>query len=401
MRAGIAWGRQTLELEIDERNLALGQRAAIAPNLADPVAAMKTAIEHPLGYPALRRALTPDDQVAIVVDEGIPQLGQLLVPLLEHIGQANVRPEAITLICPPASSGQPWLDDLPDAFQDVRIEIHQPADRRKLAYLGTTKKGRRIYLSRTAVDADQLVLLTRRGYDPYVGCSGAETALYPNLGDEATIQEMRTELDPRPPGEKPAPIRLEAREIAWLSGAPFFVQIIEGDDDGIAHILAGPLESSDAGRRLLDARWRVEFDRPADVVVASITGDPAQGTLDDLARAFFAAARVVKPDGSIVLLSEIAPALGPGLETFRQYDDPALALSVLLQEKPSDLTAAFMWATAANQARLYLLSGLPGDVAEGLFTIPIQHAQQTQRLLTEQATCVLLPDAHRTLAVLS
>jgi hypothetical protein len=71
-----------------------------------------------------------------------------------------------------------------------------------------------------------------------------------------------------------------------------------------------------------------------------------------------------------------------------------------MQEKPGDLAAAYQWATAANQARLYLLSGLPGDVAEELFTIPLQHAEQAQKLLSGNVTCALLPDAHRTLAVL-
>ncbi len=400
MRAGIAWGRQTLDLDIDERNLLAGARAELAPNLTDPVQSMRDALEHPLDYPALRRALIPDDHVAVFVDEGIPQLAQLLVPLLEHIRQANVQADAITLICAPPSTGQPWLDDLPDEFQDVHIEIHQPADRKKLAYLATTKTGRRVYLNRSAVDADQFVLLTRRRYDPWLGYAGAETTLYPGLSDDATMQELGLDFDPRPPGEEPSPIQAEARTVAWHLGAPFYVQMIEGAGDGIAHLLGGPLESSTAGQRLLNARWRVEYDQPADVVIASVTGDPAHGAIDDLARAFFAASRIVKPNGSIVVLSELAPTLGPAMESCRRHDDPGLAWSVMMQEKPSDLAAGFMWTSAANQARLYLLSGLATDVAEELFTIPLQHAGQAQRLLTENATCALLPDAHRTLAVL-
>src|SRR5690349_23463352 len=38
----------------------------------------------------------------------------------------------------------------------------------------------------TLVDADQLVVLTRRGYDPVLGYGGAEAALYPALSDEET-----------------------------------------------------------------------------------------------------------------------------------------------------------------------------------------------------------------------
>jgi nickel-dependent lactate racemase len=400
VRAGIAWGQSTLELEIDDADLVAVQRSAIAPNLPDPVAAMAEALEHPLDYPALRLALTPDDHVAIAVDEGIAHLGQLLTPLLAHIGRAHVHPEAITLVCPPGSANQPWLDDLPDEYQDVHIEIHQPADRNKIAYLATTKQGRRVYLNRTCVDADQLVVLSRRRYDPCLGCAGAETAVYPALSDPEALAAFRVDLHARAPGEKPWPVQAEAREIVWLSGAPFFVQIIEGSKNGIAHILTGPLESSDAGRHMLDGRWRIECSEPADVVIATVTGDPAWLTIDDLARAFLAASRVVKPGGSIALLSDVTPTPGPGLESFRRHEDPHLAFELLLQEKPGDLDAAFMWSTAAQRARLYLLSGLEEEVAEELFAIPLQHAAQAQRLLTPHAKCVLLEDAHKALAVI-
>jgi nickel-dependent lactate racemase len=396
MRASIDWGRESIELEIPDANLIPGRRAETAPNIADFSQAVQQALENPLDYPPLRRALTPDDRVAIVVDEGIPHLPELLVPLLEHIVQANVRPEAISLVCGSPSTGQPWLEELPDAFQDVHVEVHQPADRKQLAYVATTKAGRRVYLNRTAVDADQLVVLTRRRYDPRLGYGGAELAVYPGLEGAATIDEFSGRFNSATPGE-PWPVQAEAREVVWLSGAPFFVQVIEGAGDAIAHILAGPLESSDAGQRLLDARWRVSFDRRADVVIAGISGLTV--SMEDLARAAFAATRVVNAGGNIVLLSDGTPMLGPAFEFFRRHDDPALARRLLLKEKLVDLAAGYMWASAAGHAKLYLLSGLPADVAEEIFAVPMQHASQAQRLVTGDASVILLPDAHRSLAV--
>jgi hypothetical protein len=43
---------------------------------------------------------------------------------------------------------------------------------------------------------------------------------------------------------------------------------------------------------------------------------------------------------------------------------------------------------------------LADEVAEELYTIPLQNAAQAQKLLTASASCILLEDAHRTLAVL-
>jgi nickel-dependent lactate racemase len=400
MRVAVAWGQQQLELDVLDKNLVQPRRAPAAPSVPDPIQRMREILEHPLSYPALRRALTPEDHIVVVVDEHLPHLSGLLIPLLEHLRQADIRPDAITLLCLPPSTGQAWLDELPDDFQDVRIEVHQPGDRRKLAYLATTKQGRRIYLNRSAVEADQLVLLTRRSYDPLAGYAGAEAMLYPGLGDDAAIQEFAARLDYRSPGKKALPIQQEAQEVAWLVGAPFFVQVIEGSGSEIDSILAGPLESMREGQRLLDARWRVTVESRADVVIASVTGDPASHTIEDLARAFYSAARVVEPGGSIVLLTDAAPVLTRSFEIFRQHDDPGEALTVLRQEKPGDLAAGFMWASAAQQAKLYLLSHLPVELAEELFTVPLQNAQQARKLLTEHATCLILPDTHKTLAVI-
>ncbi len=399
MRVGVDWGRQHLDVDVTADKVIAVRGGAPAPALADPVATMRGALEEPVDFPPLRRALTPDDHIAVVIDERVPQLARLLVPVLEHLRAGGVPPEAITLVCLPPSSGQPWLEEVPDEFQDVHVEVHQPGDRRKLSYLATTRQGRRIYLNRSVVDADQLVLLTRRTYDPLLGYGGGAGALYPGLSDEATRQELAAHLRLDAPGPDPWEVRREATEVAWLLGAPFLIHVIEGRGGDIAHVLAGAAQSSVAAERLLDARWRVSVDRPAELVVASVGGDPAGLDAEALARAFFAAARVVKPGGRIVLLTEATPALGRGFELLRQGDDPAAAQRLLLRERPADLSAGFMWASAAARARLYLLSGLPAEVAEEAFATPLEQAPEVQRLLDAADSYLFLADADKTLAL--
>ena len=129
-------------------------------------------------------------------------MAELLVPLLEHIQSAGVSPQAMTLLCQ-SSSRQTWIDDLPDAFEDVRIEVHDPTDRNRLAYLAASHKGKRLYLNRTLVNADQIVVLSGRGYDPILGYSGAEGALYPALSDRETRSEMSQRIHLGLPTETP------------------------------------------------------------------------------------------------------------------------------------------------------------------------------------------------------
>jgi nickel-dependent lactate racemase len=345
----------------------------------------------------LRRALTPDDHVAIAVDEQLPDLPRFLTPLLEHLASARITPDAITLLCASSGSEHGWVQQLPPGFAQVKVENHDPHNRKRLSYLATTKLGRRIYLNRTLVDADQLVVLSRRYYDPLLGVGGAEGAIYPTLGDFEMQQSVGSKLSMAPPGSKPWPLQQEAAEVAWLLGAPFFVQVIQGGSDDVVHVLGGPVDSSAAGRRLLDATWHVEVDQVADLVIAQIGGDPSRHTFAALASALACASRVVTQQGRIIVISGGSPEIGPGGQLLRQADTPDDALTLLMEQQPADLQWAFQWASAAQRANLCLLSSLAPEIVEELFMTPLENMGQVERLIGT-CRCLYLPDADKTLA---
>ncbi len=399
MQQRIDYGSDHLDLEVQKSRLVDTHRRTVAPPLADPAAAMRQALEAPLGFPALRRALTPDDNVVIVLDEDLPHLRQLLAAVLDHVLEAKVALEAITVLCAPSPMPSDWKSDLPVRYSSVHLEVHDPSNRRQLSYLATTRKGRRIYLNRGVVDADQLIVLSRRSYDPLLGYSGAEGAIYPGFSDEATQREMSGWLSLDVPGDKPWPVRKEAAEVAWLLGAPFMLQVVEGAGEDISHVVGGLADTGDEGRRLLDARWRVTVDALADTVIAGVSGNGRRNTFAELANALACAARVVAPEGRIILLSQTDPVLEAGAEVLRQAADPGEALTLLRRQAPADMAAAFQWASAAQRASIYLLSQMRAEAAEELFATPLDKASQVQRLLGSPGSCLLLPDAHKTMAV--
>jgi nickel-dependent lactate racemase len=397
MRVTMDCGRQRLEFEAAEGNRIACPAPPVA--LADPAAAVRAALEAPHGFPPLRRALTPDDHVAVVVDERLPRLGELLAALLEHVTGAGVAAERITLLCAPSSSRQPWLDDLPDALEEVHLEVHDPANRKRLSYLATMRDGRRLYLNRTVVDAEQTVVLSGRRYDPLLGHAGAEGSLYPALSDADTRAAMNTRANLGTPDAEPWLTRREAVEAAWLLGAPFFVQVIEAAGDEVAEIVAGAVagelaEAGLEGQRRQDACWRWRVDRAADLVVASLAGDPDRQTFADLAAAAACAARVVRPGGRVALLCQARPDLAD-TEAFRNCEGPQDVLERLGAKLELDHLSVLRWAAAARQAHLYLLSELTDEVVEDLFATPLQQAGQVQRLLDAGGSCLFLQDAHK------
>jgi nickel-dependent lactate racemase len=373
----------------DGRALGLNRAPVTAPAGA-PGELVRAALEKPFGFEPLRRALTPDDRVTVVVDPRLPHLAEMLAEVLRHLGSAGVGPAAVTVVGPPAAP-ETWLDELPDEFGDVTAETHDPADPKKLAYLATTRGGRRLYLNRSVVDADFIVLLTGRRYDPHSGYGGAEASLFPALSNE----EARAALAGEFTTGAPEAVEGEAAETAWLLGTPFLVQVIEGAADTVQEVVAGLLDSRAEGVRRQDARWRGTVAEEPETVIAAISGEPAGVSFFDLAMAAATAARVVQKGGRIALLTTAAPALGHGAQLLRTLEVPVGAKKLLAREKPEDWAAAALWVYAAKRASIFLASGYPDDVAEELFATPIRTASEVQRLIDTGTSVLLIPDAHK------
>ena len=353
---------------------------------------VRAALEKPHGFEPMRRAVTPDDRVTIVLDPELPDAAELLAGVLDHLKTAGIEPAAVTVLTPPGGR-QDWIDELPDEYADVTAETHDPADRAKLAYLATTKAGRRVYLNRTLVEADFNVILTGRGYDPVTGYSGAEAAVFPALADE----ELRAAAAAGVTGDAPTEPSAEAHEIAWLLGTPFLVQVIEGAGGTVGEVVAGLLDSGAEGARRQDARWRGTVADEPDLVIAAVSGEPERITFLDLAKAAACGARVVQKGGRVVVLTDAAPALGEGAELLRRHDGPQGMYKRLAALKPADWAAAHLWAYAAKRASLVLASGYPDEVAEELWATPIAKPGELQRLIDAADAVLVVPDAHRSM----
>ena len=338
------------------------KRAASAPPTAGPRELLRAALEAPIGLDVpLRRALVPDDHAVIVVDESVPHVGELVSEIIAHLTTGEVQPSAVTLLVPPPSGSQEWVEDLPDEFGDVHVEVHDPADVKKVAYLTTTKAGRRVYLNRTLVEAEFVVVLSGRRFDPATGYTGAECSLFPALSNA----ETRTEFEHKPPS--PEALRNEAATVAWHLGTPVFVQAIEGPGDTVAEVVAGLPGSSAVGVERQNARWKGTVDGPADLVLVTATGGRVGAS--ELRHAVALGLNGLRADGRFVLLTD-APA------------DAAVGL-----EKA--------WADSDLGPYVYVAAGWDDEGIENLTATRLSSANELQRLINAADRVTVLPDAHK------
>ncbi|MCZ2343053.1 MAG: nickel-dependent lactate racemase [Bacteroidales bacterium] len=304
-------GRSLWSIAVPQDTLVTFRRPE--PAVASPVAPaelVRAALECPRGLEVpLRRALTPDDHITIVLDEQLPCIAEMLAAILDHLGTAGIAPSAVTVVVPPDGGNASWIEELPDDYADIRLETHDPEDQPKLAYLSMTRSGLRVYLNRSVVEADFLIVLSGRGYDPSLGHGGGPGALFPVLSSGEIRAGFVGHFATKAP-RKGTRAAAEAHEVAWMLGTPLLVQVIAGPGDTIAEIVCGMPDSAAEGDARQDARWRGFVEQQPELVIATISGDPARVTFDMLALAAAAAARVVQVGGRIAILTEAAPPIG-------------------------------------------------------------------------------------------
>ncbi|MEJ5276301.1 MAG: lactate racemase domain-containing protein [Thermogemmata sp.] len=402
-------GRQPVELRIGEQLWRVEiaaercvplRRAFPSPPAGSPAELIRAALEQPRRFVPLRQAVTPGDRIAIVLDPDLPAIGELLEEVIRHLHSAGIASEAITILTPPQASTH-WQTDLPECCRLVQREQHDPADRSRLAYLASTAGGRRLYLNRTLIDADFVIVLSGRRYDPRTGYAGAETAIFPDLADAETRSAFAGRFRSSAPRPEADSLRSEAAEVVGLLGLPLFVQVIEGEGDQVQEVIAGLAESCQEGIARQDARWRAAVAEEADTVVATVTGSTGRLRFADLALAAASAARVARKGGRIAILTQAAPDLGAGASLLRTLDDPQQAPRQLERLRPDDWAACRLWAQAAFHCSLFLASQYPDAVVEELFATPLHSPVQLQRLLDAGGQVLFLPDAHKLMVTVS
>jgi nickel-dependent lactate racemase len=371
------------------------EQAGLAASLVDPVAALRRSLEDPWEFPALRQALTPEDHVAVVLDTSAPQVELLLPATIEHVLSAGVRAENITIVVPGTPAHERWREALRPWDDSIKVEIHDPNERDKLRYLAATRAGRRVYLNRTVVDAEQVVVLARRGFDWARGGTGMATAVFPTLSDHATLVEYGSATNLYTDGLAAKAFRAEAEEAVWLLGAPFFIQVIEGPGDSIGSIVTGVIGSAGEGRRLRDRAWRLDAGIQGNLVIVSVTGSPERLGLEDLTAAAAKASSFVEPGGSLVMLFPATVELDEGMQIILDADSPAEALKTLHKQHPAHASGALEWLSAVGRCHVYVLSPIAAETIEALLAVPLDKLQQVQKLVDSSSSVLFLIDAQK------
>ena len=364
--------------------------------------AIDRALQSPIDMPTLDQALVPDDRIVIALDRDTPCAAETLASIWHWMEKRGIDPARVSIIQPASLTGKATdpRSLLPESVsREIAWTIHDPTSDDACAYLATSTKGERIYLAREVVEADFVLPVTSVGFDPILGYRGTTSVLYPGLSSVDAIRQSigqgHQELSP----SDPRPVRQLVDEIAWLMGIQFCVQIVPGET-GLSSVFAGlPEAVQRKSQELLDDHFLIRMHERVDTVVVAVSGTTTGDGWEQVGRALATARRLVKGQGRIVVLSDLAGEPGDGIRLVKEVEEPGDALSPLRSMMPPDLQAATHLANAAAWARLFSISQLPDALAEDLFMYPMENLGEVQRLLEQSESCALIGAAQHSFGI--
>ncbi len=400
MRAVVDFQGETLDLETPAERVVACWRGPEGLKPGEVGSAIGQALEAPRDFPALREMIVPGDRVALAVDPTIPVPGLVVEQVATVLEAAGGDRDALTVVMPGTTPAQ----EEGQRLGGVRVAVHDPDDRAGIAYLASTREGRRVYLNRLLTDADVVLPVGRLGYDSDLGFRGPWSVLFPGLSNRETLRNFRDHALPQPgigmltgPGAR---ARLdESIEVSWLLGTQFYLGIIPSAR-GVLDVVAGrDAAVREQGIAVVEREWKLEAPSRAELVVAGVGGAESPATLAEIAAALETATQLVQHGGKIVVLSRAAGAIGPAVQRLMGLDDPREFTAALRgHEADEDAPIARRIAQATAWCDVFLSSALDPETVEALSIVPLERPDQARRLAASSGSVTIVSRAELTYA---
>ena len=387
MNVSLAYGRGGLPVDFPDGRTTVIE-PTFRPGLADERAAVLESLERPIGCPPLRDWLKPDARIVILftdITRATPN--HRLIPwLLAFLEGAGVRRDQVTLLNQLGTHRPNTRAELekmltPEVVAGWRVVNHEPENHEACVALGTTRTGAPALINRIAVEADVRILTGFIEPHFFAGFSGGPKALMPGVAHLETVMSnhgVDNLNDPRSTFGicEGNPLWEELLEIALRVGPSFLVNVTLNEHREITQVFSGDLvEAHRTGREYVRTAAMQRVDRPFEVVVTTNSGYPLDMNLYQGVKGMSAGARVLAPDGLLILAAECSegvPAGSPFDRLLREGGSPEEILALLATPgfiRPEQWQAQIQ-SLIQRRARVQLHSSMPVEVLRAAHLTP-------------------------------
>ena len=420
MKIKLAYGEGHLAVEFPEDRMTVIEPTASA-GLPDEHAALMSALDQPIGVPALRQLVRKDSCVTIVftdITRATPN--HRLIPWLLDYLSGLVPRENITLLNGLGThrpNTRAELEKLltPAVVENYRVLNHEPENLAAHVQLGVTRDGTPALLNRHLVAADVRIITGFIEPHFFAGFSGGPKGIMPGV---AHLRTVMSNHGARNIGDANAvfgvtegnPIWEEMRDIALRAGPSFLLNVALNDERQITGIFAGDLIAAhQAGIEFVRRSAMQPVGELFDVVVTTNSGYPLDMNLYQGVKGMSAGARILKPGGTLILAAECRegmPANSPMDKMLRSVSGPETVLALLAasgEARPEQWQAQIL-ALIQRRANILVYSSLPDEIIRAAHLKPCRDiaatVAETLGKIGGQARVAVLPQGPLTIPYL-
>lgn len=294
------------------------------PPLKDIPKAVKEALEKPIDSPPLREIAKPGDKVVILVSDITRAWikNHLYLPtVLNVLNEAGVPDGNIQIIIAVGAHRKNTEQEIKqlvgeEVYQRVKIANHDCEDEANLTYMGKTSAGTPVYLNKTAVEADKVILTGGIIYHFMAGFGGGRKSVLPGIAGLKTIQASHLLCMAPCEGEGlnyaassgityGNPGHEDMMEIAAFLKPDFLLNIVPTPAGDYAGVFAGNWVSAwMKGCQLVKEIYGITIEQEADIVIATAGGYPKDINLYQSSKTMDNAYYAVRKGGVVIILSE-------------------------------------------------------------------------------------------------
>lgn len=334
----IYYGKSVINVEVPRERTTIVS-PSYPPSLGNEIEEIDNAINDPHGAKPLREIQKSGAKVSISicdVTRAQPR-EEMLKAIISNLPDINR--EDITLLIATGSHRNCTNDEIVDMLgkeiaTKYRVVNHNAYDSSRLQYLGKSSNNVDVFLNKEWVNAD--LRITTGFVEPhfFAGFSGGPKMVAPGLAGIDTILDLHNfdriaHKNSTWGITKNNPVHKDIRDIARMCPPDFSIDVTLNNKKEITRVFAGSLFQEhglacEAAKK--DAMQ--EVNSLFDIVLTSNSGFPLDQNLYQSVKGMAAAARVVKPNGTIICASECKD----GLPNHGSY-----ASLLKSQKTPSDL----------------------------------------------------------------
>lgn len=407
----LKYGRGQVSLAIPDHNYMGTLVPKDRSESCNEEAIIAEAMNHPIGTQRLRDIVQPDNKVVIVTSDITRPLptDRILPSVLEELKAGGVAESNITVVFA-LGSHRPHTEE--EKMRLVGADIYHSdvflldSNMEDCVNLGTCDHGTPADIFKPVVDADVRVCLGNVEFHYFAGYSGGSKALMPGVSSRRAIQANHSNMV-KPEAQagrlEGNPVREDIDQITDFLPIEFIVNVVLNDKGKIVSAFAGHHRLAHReGCKAIDDMYKIEIEKPADIVVLSPGGFPKDINLYQAQKGLDNAQHAVK-DGGIVIWCAAAGE-GFGEKNFEEW-----IVNKSVDEMIQDISEKFLLgahkaaaiAMVLKRASVYLVSQLEEETVERIgfthFDSPQSALDHALSLLAEDATVLVMPYAGSTL----